>query len=447
MKKSLLTHGLVLLIGLGVGYVASVDRHGKSDTKDNAAAVSEPSPKVRERDATTSASVLTDEDLKKSITRIAGSASPVRNVAELTILGMEAAAADLELATRTLESIDRHEKVAFMRGIASHIAQSLRAEEAIEWVRGIDPRLESEGLLALVSSWTGAHLLPSLGIENMASALMRTESVSDEIKDGWIAAFSDHPMRNSMLAERAVNLVQTDIDGALALGDGLTGWERDQFVKRMTTLWAAYDADAAWEWVGANRDNVSAKSVAGVLSMMVQKDSDAALAAFDTLTDGEARIAAAAGLAAMQTLDHGTQAAVEWADSLPEAAEQEAAHEQIYRETPRGIGAMLSEDGGAVRIQGIVPGTPAAIAGLQKGDRIVEIDSDGRGSFQDVSGRGLLDAISLIRGDAGSPLQLRILRDDGHGGVSEQVLSLNRPQLVLPGSSADEHAPLIESAE
>jgi carboxyl-terminal processing protease len=57
-------------------------------------------------------------------------------------------------------------------------------------------------------------------------------------------------------------------------------------------------------------------------------------------------------------------------------------------------------------------GTPAARAGLQAGDRIVEID------HQPLKGRTLVDVVNQLRGEAGTDVHLRIRRDGEASDVS-----------------------------
>ena len=114
-----------------------------------------------------------------------------------------------------------------------------------------------------------------------------------------------------------------------------------------------------------------------------------------------------------------------WADSLPTQAEQDAAHEAIYKVTPRGIGAQLTLDEGVVTIRGLIDGTPAAESGLRSGDRIVGVDP-GDGSFAPI-GNTLHPAVDLIRGEAGTDLRIRVLRS---GGETE-VIELKRQQLIF----------------
>jgi C-terminal peptidase prc len=71
-----------------------------------------------------------------------------------------------------------------------------------------------------------------------------------------------------------------------------------------------------------------------------------------------------------------------------------------------GIGVVLSrpQDNQPPLISEIFPNSPAAGSGLKRGDRIVGVDG------QDISGKTVADVASLIRGQAGTQVRLRIQR-------------------------------------
>jgi len=71
-----------------------------------------------------------------------------------------------------------------------------------------------------------------------------------------------------------------------------------------------------------------------------------------------------------------------------------------------GIGATvrLDETAGGLELVSIMPGSPAEIAGLLPGDTIIEVDGE------DVTGMGQNEIIALVRGPAGTVVQLRVRR-------------------------------------
>jgi carboxyl-terminal processing protease len=70
-----------------------------------------------------------------------------------------------------------------------------------------------------------------------------------------------------------------------------------------------------------------------------------------------------------------------------------------------GLGLEVETFEGLVRVVAPMPGTPAARAGLQRGDLIVRFDD------QAVQGMALMDATSRMRGEPGTPIKLTIRRE------------------------------------
>jgi carboxyl-terminal processing protease len=88
--------------------------------------------------------------------------------------------------------------------------------------------------------------------------------------------------------------------------------------------------------------------------------------------------------------------------------------EQEYRQSQGdiagkfgGLGMEISEQDGVPKIVSPIDGTPAALAKLEPGDLIVQID------HSSVQGMGLPKVVSLLRGDPGSTVTLTILRGKG----------------------------------
>ncbi|MCY4050834.1 MAG: S41 family peptidase [Gammaproteobacteria bacterium] len=76
-----------------------------------------------------------------------------------------------------------------------------------------------------------------------------------------------------------------------------------------------------------------------------------------------------------------------------------------------GLGIEVTKEDGLIKVVAPIDGTPADEAGLQSGDFIVEIDGDA------VLDMPLSDALSKMRGEPGTPIELTIQRE----GVSELI--------------------------
>jgi hypothetical protein len=294
-------------------------------------------------------------------------------------------------------------------------------------VKRLERDLEAEGFRTLVSEWTGESMPEGADFGDCYARLLGGKDVRQEIKEAWMKAYENHAQRSAMLASWATRLVRESPEAAEALGDHLSGWERQEFLRTLARSWiSSGQTDNVWEWVDQHRAELGSDGLASVFEHWHFQDHHGVVQAFDSLKDPQERLAAAAALGARQARVLGdTKAAMAWADSLPNELEQDAAHEAIYRETPRGIGAQLTLDEGVVTVGGIIDSTPAAGSGLRKGDRIVGVDP-GDGAFAPI-GNTLDSAVGLIRGEAGSDLRLRVLRS---GGETE-VIELKRQQLIF----------------
>ena len=78
-----------------------------------------------------------------------------------------------------------------------------------------------------------------------------------------------------------------------------------------------------------------------------------------------------------------------------------------------GIGAMLREEDGYVKIESLIPGGPAARQGrLRASDKILKV-AEGSGEPIDIVGMKVRDAVKLIRGKKGTEVRLTVRKEDG----------------------------------
>src|SRR5262249_47292131 len=118
-------------------------------------------------------------------------------------------------------------------------------------------------------------------------------------------------------------------------------------------------------------------------------------------------------------------------NGLADAGEREVANRAVYDGTPRGIGAVLGVEQGFPIIRGIVPGSPLDGSGVQPGDKILEL-WEANGSKQTLYARDLNTTVNLIRGEPGSELTLRLLRENKNTGqLEEHLVPVTRGQLYF----------------
>jgi len=69
-----------------------------------------------------------------------------------------------------------------------------------------------------------------------------------------------------------------------------------------------------------------------------------------------------------------------------------------------GLGIEVTMEAGVVKVISPIDDTPASRAGIKAGDYIVKIDGE------QVQGKSLMEAVNLMRGDVGSPIEITIRR-------------------------------------
>ncbi len=93
-----------------------------------------------------------------------------------------------------------------------------------------------------------------------------------------------------------------------------------------------------------------------------------------------------------------------------------------YHDAPKiqyaGIGARLAPTSGGVKIHSVFPGSPAAEAGLQSGDVIVEVDG------KPIDGKRLREVVEMIKGQEGQLVNLLVRHSDGTTSLVQPVRRL-----------------------
>lgn len=234
-----------------------------------------------------------------------------------------------------------------------------------------------------------------------------------------------------VLGRAAEKLAETDPRSALTLGEGLTGFQQTRFLARFAMGWARTDPAAARQWASQLTDPATRSRVEDrIMESLSEQNPAAAAQSFLAAPpqDERARMRAAQRIGASWG-GADTMAAMDWAASLPNPADREAAMRGINSAAPVGIGARLNEgpDGFPV-LQDIVPDGPAGASGLLRaGDRLLAVRG-ADGSWVEARTLPLGEVVSMIRGESGSPVTLRVQPENG--GASQDV-TLNRQQIIF----------------
>ena len=103
-----------------------------------------------------------------------------------------------------------------------------------------------------------------------------------------------------------------------------------------------------------------------------------------------------------------------------------------------GVGASLTTEDDYVLVREVLAGGPAENDGrLRAGDRITGVDGSGSGEVTDVIGWQLEDVVELIRGEANTPVVLRILPGGDSGASDTFLLQLIRGRVRLEGAEKE----------
>ena len=226
-------------------------------------------------------------------------------------------------------------------------------------------------LLALVTEWKHGELDPprqrAWAVANfgLEAGLGVELAHNPELAVQWADELTEGQSQAVVLERAALAMLGTDPAGALALSEHLAPGDRSQFSDSVFADWA-------------------------------QKDTDAAL---------------------------------QYAEQLPDPTERDAAIKAIQNVAPVGIGAELRVQDGYPGINRLLPGTPAELGGqLHPGDRIVGM-AQGNNSFVDARGLALADLVQAIRGAPGTLLQLQVLPADAPPDSSPRMVAVVRGQI------------------
>jgi carboxyl-terminal processing protease len=102
----------------------------------------------------------------------------------------------------------------------------------------------------------------------------------------------------------------------------------------------------------------------------------------------------------------------------------------------QGIGALLSSESGAAKVERVIPGSPAARDGrLKDGDRIIAV-GQGDGELVDVLHWPLQKTVRLIRGPKGTRVVLKVIPASDITGSVTALIDLIRDEIQLEEQAA-----------
>lgn len=97
-----------------------------------------------------------------------------------------------------------------------------------------------------------------------------------------------------------------------------------------------------------------------------------------------------------------------------------------------GIGALLKEEDGQIKISSVVPGSPAFKTGMVKENDVIMKVAQGDDEPVDITGYATTDAVKLIRGGKNTVVKLTLKKADG----TLQVVPITRDEIVLDDTFA-----------
>lgn len=330
------------------------------------------------------------------------------------------------------------EREAYINALVKSFA-GLDPLEVMERIRQFpDANAREMGMLALYGELSGrsvADIIRSgeagrfgvagaLGLYLMENGKMAPQQLAAHANE-----FLEGGARAGVLGRAAASLAATDAGAALALGEGLDGFQRSQFLARFAMGWAETQPEAARQWAAEIEDPRTRGMVLGRI-LASEASGNPALAAQnfsemspDTPPPMRAR---AAGQIAAEWAGKDTAAAMQWAAGLTNDMERQAAQRGIERVAPVGIGATLNNGSDGIPVIGsILPDTPAS-SSLTVGDRVLAVSSDGAG-WVDARGVSPRELSAMIRGQPNTQVSLQV---QSAGSATPRVVTLGRQQIM-----------------
>jgi hypothetical protein len=362
--------------------------------------------------------------------------------------GYEAAKANLDEALSRIETLPVPERMGFITGIFSFVARNHSPADALQIYQRVPAASRPNALRALVGEWIYTrspldedmrHIKREgtlgisgfrLGLEVELTSMLASTKPDAELASAWLDAFSNHSSRSEMLLSLAGSLGPNKHETVLDHMEGWTPWEKERVTRSVLGNWSDKAPKEAWDWYQANRNRFDQDFSSSILEGWASSDPAGLQGLLNSMEQPAQRKEAIEALGKALARKN-TDEAVNWANGLADATEREVANRAVYDGAPRGIGAVLGVEEGFPMIRAIVPGSPLDGSGVQPGDRILEL-WEGNGSKQSVYAKDLNTTVNLIRGESGSELTLRLLRQNKNTGqLEEHLVPVTRGQLYL----------------
>jgi hypothetical protein len=327
----------------------------------------------------------------------------------------------------------------------TRLASSVVAEDALSQAAKDSQR--SDALRALIISWIEGSTIDentkswlirrAEQTVNQDNSLMSLASILEHsglaaYREPFMRSFHDSPVRSSMFA----GLVGTDSDPVklAEICREWLPWEKQEFMDRSKMKWADAHPQKALEWARQHPDD-NHQMIQQAMSRLAEIDLKSVEKILSTSNSPVERKAAINAMATTLAYED-TRKAVEWADRLPDGPEKDAAHEAIYEETPRGVGAVLvTSPDGLPTVARLIPNGPLSKAGFQDGDMLAGIEP-ALGGWQGFSGVPFDELIPQLRGEPGSKVTIVGMRRNNTTGQWDEIRrTISREQLILENTN------------
>lgn len=402
-------------------------------------------PSADRHDAGRSATAEETSTPDAALAHALGTRNRRRHARELEDVGSRLARSDPEAALRALAELGvTADRIAMARGIFDVLAQA-DAAQALAYAKRTRPGVEREAALgALLGQWTTfddsspkrrARYVAEYGLDaGLGFTLLDGDPRRPDLAALWADQLSTGKARVELLGQAAAEQVVSNPSLATSYGQGLTGAERAEFNERLLSTWARTQPEAAWQWSDTLEDPVARLQALGASVAALSVDNPpAATAKLALLPPGAVRDAELVTVAENYAVKD-TDAALAWAQTLA-PAEGAAANAAINNAVPVGIGARLRVDEqGFPVVQGLVPDAAASQGGqIHAGDRILGV-GQGNGQMVDTQQMDLGKVVNLVRGAAGSVVQVQVAAALPNGGFAPPTVVTIVRQRIKPGS-------------